>query len=449
MPKRKVLYICHNHPSVRPGGAEEYALELYEGMRCSEEFEPILLAKGGPPMSSFRQPHAGTLFAPVNDDPHQYFFYTSGEDFDSFYGTSRDKDCYTRAFHDFLVAFRPEIVHFQHTVHLGYDLLRQVKNSLPDAAIVYTLHEFLPLCHHHGQMVRTFGNELCHEASPRRCHECYPDISPQRFFLRQRFIQGHLSLVDRFLAPSRFLLERYAAWGIPREKLRYEPNGRRAARPAGGGEDRPRRNRLGYFGQFSVFKGIQVLLKAMQILDEGKDDDGLAPFPPLPGPASAGARDAGPHLWLHGANLELQAGTFQNEVRALLDETRRNVTVVGRYRPDELPRLMAAVDWVIVPSIWWENAPLVIQEAFQHGRPVICSDIGGMAEQVAHGVNGLHFRVGDPRSLADTIRLAVDSPGLWETLRGGIPPVYTIEDQVATLTHLYRDLLSAKVAQER
>ena len=56
---------------------------------------------------------------------------------------------------------------------------------------------------------------------------------------------------------------------------------------------------------------------------------------------------------------------------------------------------MAEIDWVVVPSIWWENSPLVIQEAFLHGRPVICSDIGGMAEKVRHGVDGLHFRVGD------------------------------------------------------
>ena len=61
---------------------------------------------------------------------------------------------------------------------------------------------------------------------------------------------------------------------------------------------------------------------------------------------------------------------------------------------------MARIDWVVVPSIWWENGPLVILEAFQHGRPVICSDIGGMSEKVTDGVNGLHFRRGDPRDLA-------------------------------------------------
>ena len=76
------------------------------------------------------------------------------------------------------------------------------------------------------------------------------------------------------------------------------------------------------------------------------------------------------------------------------------MTLAGKYDHDDLPRLMAEIDWVVVPSRWWENSPLVIQEAFLHGRPVICSDIGGMAEKVTDGVDGLHFRVGDPRSLA-------------------------------------------------
>ena len=72
-------------------------------------------------------------------------------------------------------------------------------------------------------------NELCLEASPRRCHECFPEISPQEFFLRKRFIQSHFEHVDLFLAPSRFLLERYVDWGIPREKIRFEDYGRRPA----------------------------------------------------------------------------------------------------------------------------------------------------------------------------------------------------------------------------
>ena len=109
-----------------------------------------------------------------------------------------------------------------------------------------------------------------------------------------------------------------------------------------------------------------------------------------------------------------------------------NVTVAGSYGPANVPQLMSQIDWVVVPSRWWENSPLVIQEAFMHGRPVICTGIGGMAEKVAHGVNGLHFVTSDRAHLAETIRTAVQTPGLWERLRSGIPPVYGMEEHVGS-----------------
>src|SRR5204863_4376445 len=137
---------------------------------------------------------------------------------------------------------------------------------------------------------------------------------------------------------------------------------------------------------------------------------------------------------IHGANLDWAPTAFQDKLRALLEEAGGSVTLVGQYEPEDLPKLMAETDWVVVPSIWWENSPLVIQEAFLYGRPVICSDIGGMAEKVTQGVNGLHFSVGDPRSLANVIRTAVTTPGLWDELREGIPPVYGMEEHVASLS---------------
>src|SRR5918999_217024 len=370
MPKRKVLYVCHNHPSVRPGGAEAYALELYEAMRASDEFEPIFVARSGPPVSTVSRPHEGTLFTTINEDPNQYLFYTDVSDFNWLFMTSPHKDVYVKYFREFLVAYQPDIVHFQHTLFLGYDLIRETRNTLPDTPIVYTLHEYVPICHRNGQMVRTKSQELCHESSPRRCHECFPEISQQAFFMRKRFIESHFSLVDLFLAPSHFLLERYVGWGIPREKIRCEQNGRRVDHEAVDLEDERPRNRIGFLGQFNFFKGAHVLLEAMKILGEDEECDA--------------------YLWLHGANLELQPEEFRHKLESLVEETEQNVTLVGSYDHADLPGLMASVDWVVVPSIWWENSPLVIQEAFQHRRPVICSGIGGMAEKGTHGVNGLH-----------------------------------------------------------
>ena len=82
-----------------------------------------------------------------------------------------------------------------------------------------------------------------------------------------------------------------------------------------------------------------------------------------------------------------------------------------------------------------------------HGRPVICSDIGGMAEKVQDGVNGLHFRVGDPSSLADAIERAAMDPKLWKRLRAGVGEVYGMEQHVKSLSAIYDEMLEQRRSQ--
>ena len=81
----------------------------------------------------------------------------------NFLGTSRDKSLYTTHLPDFLATYRPDVVHFQHTVHIGFDAISTLRRVLPEAPILYTLHEYLPICHRHGQMLRTpvKHEELC------------------------------------------------------------------------------------------------------------------------------------------------------------------------------------------------------------------------------------------------------------------------------------------------
>ncbi|MDX6634546.1 MAG: hypothetical protein QOF06_749 [Solirubrobacterales bacterium] len=426
MPERTVLYVSHNHPTLHPGGAEAYALELYERVRETEEWNPLFVARIGPNVAQNRTARPGTPFGAVNDDPNQYLVFTETEHFDFFRMTSTDKALYTRHFTSFLEAHQPDVVHFQHTQFIGVELISLVRRVLPEAAIVYTLHEFLPICHNNGQLVRRMSGDLCTESSPRRCHECFPEIPAQEFFLRKRFIQTHFDEVDMFTAPSRFLRDRYIDWGIEPERIVFEDYGRRSrpALPEPSAQQMPKR--LGFFGQISHFKGVNVLLRAMRILKE---------------------EDVDAHLWLHGANLELQPEEFQEEFNRLFEAVEDYVTFAGRYEHTELPRLMQDLDWVIVPSVWWENSPLVIQEAFMYGRPVICSDIGGMAEKVEHGVSGLNYRAGDPRALARALKEAVTDPRLARRLRSGIPPVFDMEEHVDNLSRLYLELIAERKAE--
>jgi glycosyltransferase involved in cell wall biosynthesis len=422
MARHRVLLVVHNHPALLVGGVEMYVKGLYDALSASGDFEPILLARAGPPFTRTEAPHDDTPLALVNEDPNQYLIYTSFNDFEQLYGRlTTTKAGIARAFADFLEAQRPDVVHFQHSAYLGYDMVRVVRNTLPDVPIVYTFQEYWPICNRAGQMVRTLKNELCTEESPRRCHECFPEIPTETFYMRKRFIQSQLSLVDRFVAPSAFLLERYVDWGIPRDRILHEDYGFRPVPAAPVDDDAPG-TRFAFFGQMNPYKGVDVLLRAMELL--GPDFEGT--------------------LTVHGANYEHAPKELREELDRLLDETRTTVVYAGPYENDDLPRLMAETDWVIVPSIWWENSPLVISESFMHGRPVICSDIGGMAEKVENGVNGLHFSRGDAEHLADVLERAATTPGLWEKLRSGTKAPNRMDDHVAVLTDVYRRLMAER-----
>jgi len=109
-----------------------------------------------------------------------------------------------------------------------------------------------------------------------------------------------------------------------------------------------------------------------------------------------------------------------------------------------MPHLMQSCDWVVVPSTWWENSPVVIQEAFFHGRPVIASKLGGMAEKITDGVDGMHFRARSAEDLADRLIEALATPGLWEQLRGGIRRPMTHVECAEAHLDLYRETLRTR-----
>lgn len=96
------------------------------------------------------------------------------------------------------------------------------------------------------------------------------------------------------------------------------------------------------------------------------------------------------------------------------------------------------------PQLWFENAPLVIQEAFAAKTPVITTNLGGMAEAVIHEVNGLLFERGDANDLSQQMQRVVEDPELLACLWDGMPPVKTIEEEVTELETTYLNLLKNK-----
>ena len=411
----RILQIAHNHPSLHPGGTEIFAHGLFGALKAAGAPSMFLACTN----QVHREQKPGTNLQTLGRSADEVILWAGH--FDRFYQSQIDLHGVVPDLTNLLLSFRPDVVHVHHVLLLGAEMLFLIRRVLPRARIVYTLHDYYPICANDGQMVTTREHALCSRASPDACHRCFPEIGADKFVLREKHLKSLFSLVDRFVAPSRFLRDRYVAWGLPADRIEVLPNGQAEEAPA---PHRPvpaagRRDAFGFFGNLNPFKGVTVALDAARRLVEAGDDAFT--------------------LAVHGGAL-YQTDGFRDQVAAALAATQGRATARGAYRREEMASLMGGVDWVIVPSIWWENAPLVIQEAFRHRRPVICSGIGGMAEAVRDGVDGLHFRAGDAADLARVMTRAMTEPGLWERLAASAPAVPGIAEAADRYLALYQDL---------
>ncbi|WP_062111202.1 glycosyltransferase family 4 protein [Aureimonas sp. AU40] len=414
----RVALLAHGHPALSPGGAELAAHTLFQALRQRDDVEALLVAcvpEGHALAGGECEP--GVRFVPL-------------QAIDPFRLLSRDP-AEPRAVLAALEHFRPDTIHLHHVLGFGADLLFALRRAFPRAALVLTLHEYQPICRQDGQMVRPGTMELCDRSSPARCAGCFPQHTPERFLSRAATLRALFSLVDRFLAPSAFLAARYRDWGLPAERITCLENAVEALprlRPRRAGPAGRMRGRFAFFGQINPYKGVDLLLEAVARLHARGEWEGC-------------------ELAIHGANLERQREDFQAEIARLLADAPPGVTLHGAYSRDALPRLMAEADWVVVPSRWWENSPLVVQEAFGAGRPVIGAALGGLAEKLTAERDALLFAPGDPQSLAETLMRARD-PKLWRRLRGGIRPSEPPAEAARQHLALYRSLaVPAPVAE--
>ncbi len=215
----RVLVISHGHPSLSLGGAEVASYNLHKGLQTGEGVDSHYLARVGAPTPR----HAGTALMSLRQRGGELLYYA--EDYDHFLISNRATEEIDRDFVRVLHDLKPDVVHFHHFIGLGLECLFAVRDALPDALIVVTFHEYLSICHHHGQMVKTGAFKLCYRASPTDCNACFPDISPARFLARETFIKGMLGLADHFVSPSRFLADRYVDWGLAEERFSVIENG--------------------------------------------------------------------------------------------------------------------------------------------------------------------------------------------------------------------------------
>ncbi|MFT3689193.1 glycosyltransferase [Paenirhodobacter sp.] len=369
----RILQIAHDHPDFTPGGTEILAHDLARALDARADAQCSFLA-------------ASTALSRAEDVPGSLglqgadYVLRTGR-YDRFTMTRLDGSEWIASLSRVIAAERPQVVHLHGLDRIGAEVLPVLRRLAPQAKIILTLHDFQMPCPNDGLMLTVGGGQRCANPGPDRCHGCFPAQAGGRHALRRAHLLALLRLVDVFLAPSSFLRDRFIDWGIEAGRIRLMPNAVLpvAALPAA---PRPAPNRFAFFGNIVPHKGVLTLLDAARRL-AGEDL----------------------RIDLHGGLIHPEPA-FAQAFDTALAAAGAIVQHHGPYSRDDLPELMRRADWMVMPSVWWENAPLVLLEARAAGLPVICSGIGGMAEMVADGQTGLHVPPGDAATLAEVMREA-------------------------------------------
>jgi glycosyltransferase involved in cell wall biosynthesis len=181
----------------------------------------------------------------------------------------------------------------------------------------------------------------------------------------------------------------------------------------------PAVNRFGFFGQFIDNKGVDVILEALLILARDKR---------IPSTGIMVEINAGNKHYASPAYIEKisQYVEMLKKVPTSLIQVRER----GPYDREQLEERMLSVDWVLVPSTWWEIYGLVVSEAWMFGRPVIASAIAALKDRVQDGVNGFTFPARNAQALADLMVSLIGDEQQWQSVSASIAPIWNDVDML-------------------
>ncbi len=313
----------------------------------------------------------------------------------------------------------PDLVHVEHLMGLPVALVRAIeRRRLP---FVVTLWDYWWVCAN-AQLLTNYSQEVCDGPQGYvNCARCalarvgrggwWPAIPALALPLtwRNHLLRGVLGAAAALIAPTEFVYRWYVEHGAPAERIvTLEPG---LEQPTGGVNATPRVGgplRLAYIGGISWQKGVHVLVEAV-----------------------AGLAGQG-ELWIAGDE------TFDPQYVAGL-RARSGVAVrfLGRLERSAVWEMLAQVDVVVVPTLWYETFSFIISEAFAAGLPVVASRLGPLADRVRDGVDGLLLPPGDTAAWRAAFERLVGEAGLVERLRAAVRPPVTLDEHAGQVEALY------------
>jgi len=207
-------------------------------------------------------------------------------------------------------------------------------------------------------------------------------VGAAEMYLHNKF-KLYINNVDKFIAPSRFLMKTVINGGIPEKKITYIPIFIDSNKYSPEYISQPY---LVYVGRLSCEKGLPLLLDAMSRLKYHK-------------------------LFIIGDGPERSKLERINEQKNLV-----NVKFLGSMYGEQLNRIIRNSRLVVVPSTWYENSPHVILEAFALGKPVLGARIGGIPEYIEENVTGLLYEYSNVDELSEKINMLMEQQSLCEEM---------------------------------
>jgi len=274
-----------------------------------------------------------------------------------------------------LIAAAPPMIAHAHNVyhHLSPAIFSTLKNA--GVPVVMTAHDLKLACPAYKMLRQGSICEQCkgghiYKVALNRCVKDSAAVSGVVFIetLVHRLLGLYRDKIDRIVVPSRFYREKLIEWGWPPEKLVYIPNFVDASQMKA---DWIEQDYFVYAGRLAPEKGIATLIRAAAL--------------------------AGQKLVIAGTGPE------ENALRDLARTVNADVMFAGYVSGENLHRLIGESKALVLPSEWYENAPISILEAYALGRPVIGSAIGGIPEMIKEGETGRIAKAGSPDDLAQAL----------------------------------------------
>lgn len=289
---------------------------------------------------------------------------------------------------DFFKALQIDVFHFHHLIGFGSDFFYVLKQACPEARFVYTFHDAGPICLADGQLYNYFEQEQCDGPQVNKCQKCLNQfgnrLNPSSIYINMKFAKDVLKEFDVLTAPSIYLSKKIEEHlGSQCTVIRNVASTQVDLPPQTKPRTLERRNKIGFFGQVTYVKGVDILVDA--VLNHNKR------FP-----------SQTIELQIHGSGPQ----DYVDELKSRIEQcdTRNRISFHGSYKQRSIPFLLGDVDWVAVPSRWAENAPLVITESLAAGKPLLMTGIGGKSEMVDFGDNALSVFSNDVQSWERILR---------------------------------------------